>query len=100
MHQPRHVGKAHVSGEKFLVIQHADAAMALDPVTVEREVHFLDAVALAQSPKRASAPGAPPLNRMQSAGLMGRDDSRSPLVDTATESAIIVAAFPPGLDDP
>ena len=31
---------------QFLVVEHADAATAVDGVTLEREVDFLDAVAL------------------------------------------------------
>ena len=46
MHQPRDVLQADVAGEQLLVIEHAHAAVPIDLVAVEREVHFLDAMTL------------------------------------------------------
>ena len=46
VHQAREVLEAHVAGLQLLVIEHADAAAAGLGVPVEREVDFLDAVAL------------------------------------------------------
>ena len=46
VHQARDVLEADVAGLQLFVVQHADAAVARDLVAVEREVHFLDAVAL------------------------------------------------------
>ena len=46
VHQPRHVLEADVAGLQLFVVEHADAAVARHRVAVEREVHFLDAVAL------------------------------------------------------
>ena len=46
VHQPRHVFEADVARLQLLVIEDADAAAAGIGVALEREVHFLDAVAL------------------------------------------------------
>ena len=56
MHQPRDVFEADVARLQLLVVQDAHAAMAHDLVAVEREVHFLDAVALGAGAELASAP--------------------------------------------
>src|SRR5262249_45434137 len=45
-HQLRHVLEAYVAVLQLFVVEYAAAAMALDPVAVEREVPFLDAVPL------------------------------------------------------
>ena len=52
MHQPGDVLQADVAGQQFLVIEHAHAAMAVDLVAVEGEVHFLDAVTLGAGAER------------------------------------------------
>ena len=57
MHQARHVGEADVAGLQLFVVEDADAAVALDPVPVEREVHFLDAVALGAGAELRFRPG-------------------------------------------
>ena len=46
MHQPGDVLEADVAGQQLFVIQDADAAVALDPMTLEGEVDFLNAVPL------------------------------------------------------
>ena len=72
MHQPRDVLEADVAAQQLLVVEHAHAAVRADLVAIEREIDFFDAVALRGAPNAASAPGAPPLNRMQSAAVIGR----------------------------
>ena len=46
VHQPGDVLEADVAGQQLFVIQDADAAVTLDPMTLEREVDFLNAVPL------------------------------------------------------
>jgi hypothetical protein len=46
VHQPRDVRQADVPGQQLFVVEHPDAAMAVDPMAVEGEVHLFDAVAL------------------------------------------------------
>ena len=54
------------------MVEDAHASMAGDFVALEREVHFLDAVALGARAKLGFGPGAPPLKRMQSDAFMSK----------------------------
>ena len=58
VHQPRHVLEADVAGLQLLVIEHADAAAARLLVTVEGEVHLLDAVAFGAGAELGLGPGS------------------------------------------
>src|SRR5262249_53985072 len=56
VHQPRYVLETDVAGQQLLVVEHAHSARAAHWMRVEREVHFLDALAL--RPLAESRPGA------------------------------------------
>jgi hypothetical protein len=52
VHEPRDVLQADVAGQQLLVIEHAHAAVPIDLVTVESEMHFLDAIPLGRGTER------------------------------------------------
>src|SRR5438477_600399 len=52
VHQLRHVLEADVAVQQLLMVQGADAAMALDRVPLEREVHLFDAELLGARAER------------------------------------------------
>jgi hypothetical protein len=57
VHEPGDVLEADVAGEKLFVIEDADAAVARYLVAFEREVDFLDPVALRARAKSGFRPG-------------------------------------------
>src|SRR5690606_5295814 len=60
VHEPAHVGEAHVAAAQLFLGQHADAAVARVVVALEGEVHLLDAVALGGGAEgRLGAGGGP-----------------------------------------